>query len=147
MSVFWSIVVTIVIILNIIGCYLLIRWVAKPNKGEAKQGDATGHVWDDDLTELNNPMPRWWLYMFYISIVWGLIYLLMYPGFANYPGLLGWTSEKKYNDEISAANEVYGPVFSKYTETPLIELSENKEANLVGQRLFVNYCAQSAIIC
>jgi len=142
MSVFWSTVVTIVILLNIIGGYLLIRWVAKPNKGEAKQGEVTGHVWDDDLRELNNPMPRWWLYMFYIGIVWGLIYLLMYPGFANYPGLLGWTSDKKYNDEVSAANEVYGPVFSKYAETPLIELSENKEANLVGQRLFVNYCAQ-----
>lgn len=142
MSVFWSIVVTIVILLNIIGCYLLIRWVAKPNKGEAEQGDVTGHVWDDNLTELNNPMPRWWLYLFYISIVWGLIYLLMYPGFANYPGLLGWSSEKKYNDEVIAANEVYGPVFSKYAKTPLIELSQNKEANLVGQRLFVNYCAQ-----
>lgn len=142
MSFFWSTVVTIVILLNIIGGYLLIRWVAKPNKGEAKEGEVTGHVWDDDLRELNNPMPRWWLYMFYIGIVWGLIYLLMYPGFANYPGLLGWTAEKKYNDEVIEANEIYGPVFSKYAETPLVELSKNKEANLVGQRLFVNYCAQ-----
>jgi len=142
MSVFWSIVVTIVILLNIIGCYLLIRWVAKPNKGEAKQGEATGHVWDDDLMELNNPMPRWWLYMFYISIVWGLIYLLLYPGLANYPGLLEWTSAKKYDAEVSAANDTYGPVFSQYAKTPIVELSENEDANTVGQRLFVNYCAQ-----
>jgi cytochrome c oxidase cbb3-type subunit 3 len=142
MSDFWSIIVTVVILLNIIGCYLLIRWVAKPNKGEAKQGEATGHVWDSNLMELNNPMPRWWLYLFYITIVWGLIYLLMYPGYGNYPGLLAWTSDKKYSDEVQAANETYGPIFSQYAETPIIELSENKDANAVGQRLFVNYCAQ-----
>ncbi len=142
MSDFWSIVVSLVIFLNIIGGYLLIRWVAKPNKGEVKQGEETGHVWDDNLRELNNPMPRWWLYMFYISIVWGLLYLVLYPGFANYPGLLEWTSDKKYSEEVRSADELYGPIFSKYAGTPIVELSEDKDANLVGQRLFVNYCAQ-----
>jgi len=142
MSTFWSIIVALVILANIIGCYLLIRWVAKPTKGESKQGEVTGHVWDGDLAELNNPMPRWWLYMFYISIVWALLYLLIYPGLANYSGLIGWTSAKEYNEEVAKADEIYGPIFSKYASTPIVELSKDKDAKLVGQRLFVNYCAQ-----
>lgn len=142
MSIFWSIVVALVILANIIGCYYLIKWVSKPNKGEVKQGEETGHVWDGDLTELNNPMPMWWLYMFYISIVWALLYLLLYPGLANYSGLLGWTSDKEYTEEVADADAIYGPIFSQYAETPIIKLSKNEEANLVGQRLFVNYCSQ-----
>ncbi len=142
MSTFWSIVVDIVIVLNIIGCYLLIRWVAKPTTGEAKKGEPTGHVWDDDLTELNNPMPRWWLYMFYISIIFALGYIALYPTLNNYSGLLGWTSTKEYQQEVAKADEKYGPIFSQFSKTPLEELSKDEHAQKVGQRLFVTYCAQ-----
>jgi cytochrome c oxidase cbb3-type subunit 3 len=142
MNLFWSIIVDIVILLNIVGCYWLIRWVAKPNKGEANQGESTGHVWDGDLTELNNPMPRWWLYMFYISIVWGLIYLVVYPGFTTYSGVFNWTSDKEYNEEVADATENYGPLFSQFSKTSIEELSKNESAQKMGQRLFVNYCSQ-----
>ncbi len=142
MSTFWSIVVDIVILLNIIGCYLLIRWVAKPTKGEAKKGEPTGHVWDGDLTELNNPMPRWWLFMFYISIIFALAYIALYPSLNNYSGLLGWTSTKEYQEEVAKADEKYGPIFSQFSKTPLEELSKDEHAKKVGQRLFVTYCAQ-----
>ena len=142
MSSFWSIVVDIVIVLNIIGCYLLIRWVAKPTKGESKKGEPTGHVWDDDLTELNNPMPRWWLFMFYITIIFAFGYIALYPTLNNYSGLLGWTSTKEYQQEVAKADEQYGPIFSQFSKTSLEELSKDEQAQKVGQRLFVTYCAQ-----
>ncbi|PCI71923.1 MAG: cytochrome-c oxidase, cbb3-type subunit III [Piscirickettsiaceae bacterium] len=142
MSMFWSVIVALVIFLNIIGCYLLIRWVAKPSKGEVTQGEETGHVWDEDLTELNNPMPRWWLFLFYISIVYGLLYLVFYGGFANNSGLLGWSSEKEYIEELADADAVYGPIFSKYADVSIEDLSKDEKAKRVGQRLFVTYCSQ-----
>jgi cytochrome c oxidase cbb3-type subunit 3 len=142
MSTLWSVIVAIVIFLNIIGCYLLIRWVAKPNKDEASQGEATGHVWDDDLTELNNPMPRWWLMMFYISIVYGIIYLAFYGGFGDNSGFLGWSSTKEYIEEVADADAQYGPIFSKFSAKSIEELSEDADAERVGQRLFVTYCSQ-----
>ncbi|MEW5056576.1 MAG: cytochrome-c oxidase, cbb3-type subunit III [Cycloclasticus sp.] len=142
MSSFWSIVVDIVILANMVGGYFLIRWVAKPVKGETKEGEPTGHVWDGDLTELNNPMPRWWLFMFYITIMFALSYVALYPALNNYSGLLGWTSTKEYQQEVDNANEKYGPIFSQFSKTPLEELSKDEHAQKVGQRLFVTYCAQ-----
>ncbi|MDX2426414.1 MAG: cytochrome-c oxidase, cbb3-type subunit III [Cycloclasticus sp.] len=142
MNLFWSIIVDIVILLNIVGCYWLIKWVAKPKKGDVNQGESTGHVWDGDLTELNNPMPRWWLYMFYITIVWGLLYLVVYPGFTTYSGVFNWTSDKEYNEEVADATENYGPLFSQFSKTSIEELSKNEGAQKMGQRLFVNYCSQ-----
>ncbi|MBV1951546.1 MAG: cytochrome-c oxidase, cbb3-type subunit III [Cycloclasticus sp.] len=142
MSSFWSTVVNIVIFLNIIGGYLLIRWVAKPNKGESKAGETTGHIWDDNLAELNNPMPMWWLYLFYISIIFALVYVVLYPGFSQYEGLLKWTSVGQYEEEVAKSEEKYGPLFSQFSDTPIEELSKNEDANKVGQRLFVTYCAQ-----
>lgn len=142
MTLFWSLIVDLVILLNIVACYWLIKWVAKPRKIEAKQGESTGHVWDGDLTELNNPMPRWWLYMFYITIVWGLIYLIVYPGFSSYSGVFNWSSEKAYKEEVAEASETYGPIFSRFSNTDIKTLSEDPAAIKVGQRLFVNYCSQ-----
>lgn len=142
MSAFWSTVVGIVIFINVIANYLLIKWVAKPTKGETSQGDPTGHVWDGDLTELNNPMPRWWLVMYYSSIVYALIYLTYYGGFGPGDGIGDWSSLKEYQEELADADKTYGPIFSKFSATSIEELSEDKDAKRVGQRLFVTYCAQ-----
>jgi cytochrome c oxidase cbb3-type subunit 3 len=142
MSTLWSVIVGIVIFLNIIGCYLLIRWVAKPNKGESSQGEETGHVWDGDLKELNNPMPRWWLMLFYISIVYGILYLVFYGGFGDNKGVSGWSSTQEYVEELADADATYGPIFSKFSSKSIEELSKDEAAKRVGQRLFVTYCSQ-----
>jgi len=142
MSTLWSVIVAIVIFLNIVGCYLLIRWVAKPNKGEASQGEATDHVWDGDLRELNNPMPRWWLMMFYITIVYGLLYLVYYGGFGDNKGISGWSSTQEYVEELADAEAKYGPIFSKFSSQSIEDLSKDEAAKRVGQRLFVTYCSQ-----
>lgn len=144
MSSFWSWFVAIVSIVNILACWWLIRWTAKPRPGEAAiEDNTTGHTWDGgDLAEYNNPMPRWWLWMFYILIVFALIYLFLYPGLGNYQGYLGWTQEGQYDAEVAAADERYGPLFAKFAETDIATLSQDPEAIKVGQRMFVNYCAQ-----
>jgi len=127
---------------SFLGCIWLIWWASKKTEGEAAEGEATGHVWDGDLVELNNPMPRWWLYMFYFSIVFGLIYMVLYPTLGNYKGLLGWSSSGQYETEIATANENYGPLYAGYAKIPVEQLAGNTKAVATGRRLFLNYCAQ-----
>ncbi len=93
---FWSGYVAVLTLLGIAGCALLL-WMQSRVKIEAKtdengQVETTGHSWDEGLTELNNPMPRWWMWLFYITIVFGLIYLVLYPGLGSFAGKLGWQS-------------------------------------------------------
>lgn len=138
----WATILSVVIVLNIVGCYWLIRWAAKPRPGESNEGEVTGHVWDGDLEELNNPMPHWWLVMFYITIVFGLAYIVLYPTIPSFKGILGWTSANQHEQSVDEANSVYGPIYRAYAEVPLSELIEDPAAVKIGQRLFVNYCAQ-----
>ena len=143
MSTFWSWFIAIGTLGTIAGCWWLIRWTAKVRPGEVPIGEPTGHTYDDrQLSEYNNPMPRWWLWMFYILIVFGLIYLLLYPGLGNWQGLLGWSQERQYEEQMAAAEERYGPIFARYAEQPIPELAEDPEALKVGQRLYATYCSQ-----
>ncbi|MFX8500645.1 cbb3-type cytochrome c oxidase N-terminal domain-containing protein, partial [Acinetobacter baumannii] len=76
----------------------------------------TGHIYDEDLVELNNPLPRWWLWMFVITIVFSLGYLYLYPGLGSYKGSLGWTSANAHAKEVAAADKDYGPIYAKYMQ-------------------------------
>lgn len=134
--------VIIVTIGNILACLWLIRWSSKRRPGEAAAGEVTGHSWDEDLQEYNNPLPRWWLYMFYITIVFGFVYLALYPGLGNFPGLLHWTEVGQYQKQMAAAHKKYGPIFAAYAKEPIPELAKNAKAMATGQRLFLNNCAQ-----
>jgi len=141
MSSFWSNYIIILTVLNIVGCFWLIKWASKKRVGDASEGDVTGHVWDGNLEELNNPMPRWWLWMFYISLIFSIIYLYLYPGLGNYEGSLGWSQIGEYEEEVADANKKYSPLFAKYAATPITELAKDKKANAMGQRLFLTYCS------
>lgn len=141
MSSFWSWWVIIITVGNIVACYWLVRWATKPRHGEAATGDVTGHKWDDTLEEYNNPLPRWWLWLFYITIVFAFAYLALYPGLGNYRGSLGWSSTGQYQDEMRKADDEYGPVFAAFAKQSVDELAKNDNAVKVGQRLFLNYCA------
>lgn len=138
---FWSWWIIGLTLANILGCWWLITWSSKKRPGEAAVGDVTGHKWDENLEEYNNPLPRWWLWLFYITMVFGLGYLVLYPGLGKIPGVLGWTEQQQYEQEMAAANETYGPLFAKYASIPVAELSKDPGAVKIGQRLFVNYCA------
>lgn len=134
----WVIVITLV---NIFACYWLIKWTMKKNPEESAEGDVTGHSWDG-LQEFNNPLPRWWLWLFYITIVFALVYLVIYPGLGNFQGMSGWSSHGQYDEEIVEADAKYGPIFAGFAAKPIVELSKNADAIKAGERLFSNYCAQ-----
>jgi cytochrome c oxidase cbb3-type subunit III len=141
---FWNIYIAGLTLLGIFGCGLLLWSQSKVHiAADAKgQRDTTGHVWDEDLTELNTPMPRWWMWLFYITIVFALAYLFLYPGLGTYAGKLGWTSNSEYKAELAKADADYGPLFQGYLGQDLKAVAADPQAHAIGERLFLTYCAQ-----
>jgi len=137
-SEFWSWFIIAIAGGGIIWLFFLL---ARTNKAETEEGVPTGHVWDEDLQELNNPLPRWWLYMFYFTLFFAIGYLILYPGMGSYKGLLGWTEVGEYEAEVAAADAKFGPLFEKFEKTPIAELATDEAAMNAGERLFVTYCA------
>lgn len=141
MSAFWHWWVVILTVANIAAIFWLINWTTKRRPGEAAQGDVTGHVWDSDLSEYNNPLPRWWLWLFYLTIAFSIIYLALFPGLGRFSGFLGWTSEGRYDQEVERAEARFGPIFAAYADRDVPVLARDDEALQTGQRLFLNYCS------
>lgn len=136
---YWSIYVGAATIIGILACLLLL-WVT--SKTKASQSGGTGHVWDEDLRELNNPLPRWWVGLFIITVVFSLAYLLLYPGLGSYEGTLGWTQKDQYQAEMDAGAKQVAPLYAKYTSMSVPEVAREPQALAMGERLFVNNCAQ-----
>ena len=141
-SEFWSWYIIIPTILGIVGCFVLLVKLSGGRIDPDKKVETMGHVWDEDLEELNNPLPMWWLYMFHFTIVFGVIYLILYPGLGSYEGVLGWTQASEYQEELDEAAEKYDHIFNKYAKQDLVAVSENPEANTIGKRLYSTYCTQ-----
>ena len=141
---FWGIYITVLTIVSVFGCAWLLWSQSTIKTAVSKDGhvETTGHSWDEGLEELNNPMPRWWMWLFYITIVFGCIYLALYPGLGNFAGKLGWTSRGEYQEELKVADAEYGPLFAKFQNTDMKLLAANPHAKAIGQRLFLTYCAQ-----
>jgi cytochrome c oxidase cbb3-type subunit 3 len=135
---FWPWFIGVITIAGILAMVWLIRWMSTPPDTQAP--GTTGHVWDGDLTELNNPLPRWWLNLFYITLVFGAVYLILYPGLGAWSGVLGWTDTGQYEREQEAATARYAPLFDQYSARPIVELIDDPAAVKVGQRLFAAYC-------
>jgi cytochrome c oxidase cbb3-type subunit 3 len=140
---FWHWYVIIITIVTILGCFWLLQWT-KGISNRDEEGDGTGttgHVWDEDLVELNNPLPKWWLQLFYGTIIFAFIYLVLFGGLGNIGGVLGWSQEGQYEEQMKAADEAQEVVFSRYREMDNETLIADAEATATGQRLFANSCA------
>jgi cytochrome c oxidase cbb3-type subunit 3 len=137
MTLGWSLFVLVLTAANILGAAALIFWFSRARTTE---GATTGHVWDGDVEEGNNPMPRWWLGLFWLTIFWGIVFSALYPSFGEW-SLLGWSQTGQYDDEIAAAEEVYGEIFAGFAATPIPQLSNDPAALSAGRNLFVNNCA------
>ncbi len=135
----WSIFVAAGTILGLGFCIFLL-FVASRRKVMADD-NSTGHVWDEDLVELNNPLPRWWAILFVLTVVFAGIYLAMYPGLGSKPGSLGWTSEGQYRAEQEAAHKAMATLFAKFEGKPVETLAQDPVAMGIGERLFANNCA------
>jgi cytochrome c oxidase cbb3-type subunit III len=142
-SEFWSWFIIVPTILGILGCFGLIFWLgsgAPAKKDSDGNAETMGHTWDGDLQEYNNPLPKWWLNMFYITLVFGLVYLALYPGLGSFEGLLKETQYTQYKTEMDSAESTYGPMFEQHKNTPIEELVKNPKAVKMGERLFMTYC-------
>lgn len=138
---FWSVYVAAITLIGIFGCLLLLILVAR--KKVVSAGDnTTGHVWDEDLRELNNPMPKWWMGLFVITVVFGLAYLAAYPGLGGFGGKLDWSQTGAYEKEMAKAKADLEPMYAKFTSMPTEEMAKDPQAMAIGERLFMNNCAQ-----
>lgn len=136
---FWNWYIIIVTAVSILACFWLVRWLSKMPAEDI--GKPTGHVWDEDLQEFNNPLPRWWMMLFYITLIFSIAYLALYPGLGSFKGYLGWSSSGQYQGEMDKADAEYGPLFKKYSGMPLMAVAADPEARRMGERMFVSYCA------
>ena len=139
---FWAWYVGAITVISVLACAVLLYASSTAQVVKDGQPDTTGHTWDEDLSEWNNPLPRWWMWMFYITILFGLAYVVLYPGLGNYAGVLGWTSTGQFDDEQKQAAVQYGPMFDKYLQQDIVKVAADPEARAIGQRLFLNNCAQ-----
>ena len=142
MSGAWSLYVAIGTIVSLLACFWLIVWTNRQRATDEEIADSESHVWDENIRELNNPLPMWWLWLFILTIVWGAGYLIMYPALGEYGGVLGWSQESQYDAEMAAAEERYGPIFAKYGVMPVEQLIQDPAAMSIGSSLFANYCSQ-----
>lgn len=137
---FWHFYIAVITIGGIIACvWLLVANLTRKQPGPAQ---TMGHVWDEDLAELNNPLPAWWAWLFVITIVFSVVYLALYPGLGSYKGLLGWSSTQEYAKEQEAAAARYDPLYRQFAQVPLAQLAGDQRAHAIGERLFLNNCAQ-----
>jgi cytochrome c oxidase cbb3-type subunit III len=137
---FWNWFIILPVIVGIAVLFILNRWMTEPKRRAEEKPKSMGHVWDEDLEELNNPLPRWWLNLFYITLIFGLVYLVLYPGLGGFAGAFGWSQVGQYKNEIKTADERFYPLYEKYLREQLTVLAGDPVALRTGERLFVNYC-------
>ncbi|WP_454721551.1 MULTISPECIES: cytochrome-c oxidase, cbb3-type subunit III [Cupriavidus] len=138
---FWSYYIAAIALVGIVWCV----WLLFSQRRVAKVADATqdtGHVWDGDLRELNNPLPRWWMWMFLLACIFGLIYLVLYPGLGSYAGVLKFSTQGELAAHRKAAEQVQNEIYAKYMKMDVTQVAADPQAREIGQRLFLNYCAQ-----
>lgn len=163
MSSFWSAWIIVLTLACLVVCFVLLTWNLKNHVG-VPENETTGHEFDG-ITEINNPLPKWWTIMFYATFAWSVFYFAAYPGLGNWQGLFGWTSSNQgikslaeskaaveakkaagvpsqLDSEYMAANETFDKEFAKYTSRSVEELAKDADALAVGQRLFLQNCAQ-----
>jgi cytochrome c oxidase cbb3-type subunit 3 len=141
-SEFWSDYITSITLVGIIACAVLLWVLSHAPKQTAISPETTGHAWDEDLCEYNNPLPRWWMWLFYITIIFSLAYLVFYPGLGSYRGSLDWTTTQQYAEEMDEAKAQFAPLFDKYLAQDIRQLAADPQAHEMGERLFLNTCAQ-----
>ena len=136
---FWDVYVALISIVSIVACAVFLKIQSVRKTAEA---DTSGHTWDEDLTEYNNPLPRWWAWLFYITIAFSLGYLALYPGLGSFDGVFGWTQLKQLEEETQAASARFGPIYEKFATQEVAVVAKSPEALAIGQKLFLNHCSQ-----
>lgn len=138
---FWHYYVAGLTLVSIVACLILL-WISGTTKAATHADNTTGHVWDGDLQEMNNPLPKWWVYLFVITVVFSLAYGVLYPMFGKYQGVLGWTSSGQHTAEVEKMQQAIAPIYAKFSDMKPEDLAGDAQAMAIGERLFMNNCAQ-----
>jgi cytochrome c oxidase cbb3-type subunit 3 len=141
----WGYWIGAVTIVSLIALFVFLRATARQTVFRDKQGKViatTGHVWDDDLQEFNNPLPKWWMGLFILTLLFAALYLVLYPGLGFWGGVLGFTSDRMYQQESQAYEQRIAPIYAAYDKLDVAQLSKDPAAMATGQRMFLTYCAQ-----
>lgn len=136
---FWNMYVIVIVLGSILACAVLL---IVQGKATFTPGKTMGHVWDEDLEEYNNPMPKWWSWMFVITVVFALVYLALYPGLGNFKGMLNWTSVGQHKAEVQKMDAAVKPLFDKYMAMDVKAVAGDKQAMEMGKRMYLTYCMQ-----
>ena len=136
---FWNLYVVVIVVASILACAVLL---IVQGKATFTPGKTMGHVWDGDLEEYNNPMPKWWSWMFVITVIFAFVYLALYPGLGNFKGMLGWTSVGQHKAEVDKMDATVKPLFDKFMAMDMKAVAADKQAMEMGKRLYLTYCMQ-----
>jgi len=153
MTTFWSWYITILTGGTLVGLTWLIFATRKGQRKDTTE-ETLDHAFDG-IQEFDNPLPKWWFMLFVGTLVFGVGYLLLYPGMGNWKGLLpgyqdatsfksgekGWTGVHQWEKEMAKADELYGPIFAKYAAMPIEEVAKDEQALKMGSRLFASNCS------
>jgi len=139
---FWPIYISVLTLVSIIGTWVFLKAQTTRKLAPGEKPELMKHTWDGDLQDLNNPLPRWWLGLFYGTMVFGLVYLVLWPGMGNYAGVLGWTSKGEYEAEVKAAEAKFQPVYAGFMQKDIVTVAADPDARAIGKNLFLTYCSQ-----
>ncbi|MEO6173107.1 MAG: cbb3-type cytochrome c oxidase N-terminal domain-containing protein, partial [Arenimonas sp.] len=134
MSFAWSSFIIFIVVFNIIACLWLLWWTAQRKQGDKVSTQTTGHVWDGDLTEYNNPLPRWWINLFYLTIVFAIAYLIWFPGLGAFKGEAEWSSQKQHDLDKKAGDLKLAKAFAKFQNQPINVIAQDAGALTTGRR-------------
>jgi cytochrome c oxidase cbb3-type subunit 3 len=139
---FWPIYISVLTLVSIIGTWVFLKSQTTRKLAPGEKAELMEHSWDGDLQDLNNPLPRWWLGLFYGTMIFAVAYLALWPGLGNFAGVLGWTSKGEYEAEVQAAEAKFQPVYAGFMKQDIVTVSANPEARAIGKNLFLTYCSQ-----
>ncbi|MCD6707668.1 MAG: cytochrome-c oxidase, cbb3-type subunit III [Thiobacillus sp.] len=139
---FWPIYISVITVASIVGTWVFLRSQTTRKLAPGEKPELMEHTWDGDLQDLNNPLPRWWLGLFYSTLVFAAAYLLLWPGLGNFAGVLGWTSSGAYEAEVKAAEAKFQPVYARFMKQDIASVAADPEARAIGRNLFLTYCSQ-----
>jgi cytochrome c oxidase cbb3-type subunit 3 len=142
---FWSWYVAAISVVSIVACAVLLWLAGKarvPASAAGRKDNTTGHVWDEDLREYNNPLPRWWMWLFILTVVFALGYLVLFPGLGSFQGSQRWSQVADHDAEVQRMRQALAPMYAEFTAKSVAELSQDPRALAMGERQFMNHCAQ-----
>lgn len=139
---FWHWYIIAFTVFGILFCLWLLKSQTTKKLAEGETAELMDPTWDGDLQELNNPLPRWWMWMFYGLTFFGILYLALYPGLGQYAGIWGWTSYQEWKDDKDKVDAEFDKVMAPFKDKDIMTVAADPKAREMGQNLFLTYCSQ-----